>query len=124
MDKFIDVIITLAMVALFLFPSLLKSIKEVNKKSVPHVPPRVDEEMPEMEELLHKKVPETPKQEEYFTYETLDEEPARTMTQAENSYVSEPQRIVNKEEENNLLSLEEDEVMKGIIYAEILKRKF
>ena len=46
------------------------------------------------------------------------------MTQAENSYVSEPQRIVNKEEENNLLSLEEDEVMKGIIYAEILKRKF
>ena len=124
MDSFLEVIITLAMVALFLFPSLLKSIKEANKKSVPHVPSGVDEEMPEMEEFLHKKAPEIPKQEEYFTYETLDEEPERTMTQAENFHVSETQRIVNKEEENNLLSLEEDEVLKGIVYSEILKPKF
>lgn len=123
MDKFIDVIITLAMVALFSLPSLLKSIKEAKKKSVQHVPPREDEEMPEMENFLHKKASEIPKQEEYFTYETLDEDPERTMFQAENLHVSETQRIVNKEEENNLLSLEEDEVLKGIIYAEILKRK-
>ena len=30
----------------------------------------------------------------------------------------------NKREEGGLLSFEEDEVLKGVIYSEILKRKF
>ena len=124
MDNFLEIIITIAMVALFLFPSLIKSVKEVNKKPVPHVPPSVDEEMPEMEEFLHEKASQIPKQEEYFTYETLDADSENPMSQAENFSVSSPQRIVNKEEENNLLSLEEEEVLKGIVYSEILKRKF
>jgi len=123
MDSFLEVIITIAMVALFLFPSLLKSVKEVNKKQAPHVPPSMDEDMPEVDDFLHKKASEIPKQEEYFTYETMDGDLENAMSQTGNLSSSETQQAVNKEE-GELLSMEEDEIIKGVVYAEILKRKF
>ena len=119
-----DVIISIAMVALFLLPSLIKSVKEVNKKPQPRAHPKADVGTQKRREFLHKNESETPKQEEYFTYETLDPDVESVMAQAENFSDSGTQQVVNKEEENTLLSLEDDEVMKGIIYAEILKRKF
>ena len=124
MDNFLEIIITIAMVALFLFPSLLKSVKDVNKKPATHANPDAENVKPKMRSVLHKNASEIPKQEEYFTYETLDVDSMNTMTQAENFSDSEAQRLVNKAEENTLLSLEDDEVLKGIVYAEILKRKF
>ncbi|MBR0305087.1 MAG: hypothetical protein IJQ94_05535 [Bacteroidales bacterium] len=124
MDNFLEVIITIAMVALFLFPSLLKSAKEVNKKPATRANPDTENEKPKKRSVLHKNASEIPKQEEYFTYETLDVDSMSTMTQAENFSNSETQQLVNKAEENTLLSLEDDEVLKGIVYAEILKRKF
>lgn len=124
MDNFLDVIISIAMVALFLLPSLIKSVKEVNKKPQPRAHPKADVGTQKRREFLHKNESETPKQEEYFTYETLDPDVESVMAQAENFSDSGTQQVVNKEEENTLLSLEDDEVMKGIIYAEILKRKF
>lgn len=124
MDNFLEVIITIAMVALFLFPSLIKSVKEVNKKPVKHANPNAKNNQPKKRTILHKNASEIPKREEYFTYETLDVDAINAMTQTENFSDSETQQPVNKAEENTLLSLEDDEVLKGIVYAEILKRKF
>ena len=124
MDNFLEVIITIAMVALFLFPSLVKSVKEVNKKPTAPVHPNAKNGKPKKKTVLQKNASEIPKQEEYFTYETLDVDSMNTMVQTENFSDSETQQLVNKAEENTLLSLEDDEVLKGIVYAEILKRKF
>ena len=124
MDNFLEVIITIAMVALFLFPSLIKSVKEVNKKPVKHANPNSKNNQLKKRTILHENASEIPKREEYFTYETLDVDAINAMTQTENFSDSETQQPVNKAEENTLLSLEDDEVLKGIVYAEILKRKF
>lgn len=124
MDKFIDVIITLAMVALFLFPSLLKGIKEANKKPAPSVSPEVDTDMPEVEEFLQKNASKIPKQEDYFTYETMDDN-FENRTENKSWSVSDvSQQTDNKIDNEDLLTFEEDEVLKGVIYSEILKRKF
>lgn len=124
MDNFLEIIITLAMVTLFLFPSLLKSVKETTKKPASYVPPEVDEDMLEEETFLHENASETPKQEEYFTYETMDDD-FENRKESQDPVVSDvSQKIDNKIDEDGLLTFEEDEVLKGVVYSEILKRKF
>lgn len=124
MDNFLEIIITLAMVTLFLFPSLLKSVKETTKKPASYVPPEVDEDMLEEEAFLHENASETPKQEEYFTYETMDDD-FENRKESQDPVVSDvSQKIDNKIDEDGLLTFEEDEVLKGVVYSEILKRKF
>ncbi len=124
MDNFLEIIITLAMVALFLFPSLLKSVKETAKKPASYVPPEEDEDMLEEEAFLHENASETPKQEEYFTYETMDDD-FENKKESQDPVVSDiSQQIDNKTDEDGLLTFEEDEVLKGVVYSEILKRKF
>ena len=124
MDNFLDVIISIAMVALFLLPSLIKSVKEVNKKPQPRAHPRADVGTQKRREFLHKNESETPKQEEYFTYETMDDDFENKKENLDPGVLDVSQQIDNKTDGDGLLTFEEDEVLKGVVYSEILKRKF
>lgn len=125
MDNLIEFLITIVLVALFTIPSWLKK-KDAARPVSPIPEPNYDDESDEYgEPFLQDFEKDIPKSEEYFTYETIGDNP-------EYEYkIEEPtppevkmQQTDNKSEGNNLLSLDKDEVLKGIIYSEILKRKF
>ncbi len=135
MDSIIDLLITIAVVALFSLPSLLKKKKEAQAKRPVFVPnPEYDEpeevyesayeEVPQSGDFVQKTAPEVPKREEYFTYETIEPEVKMESKQAPKAPPKETQQPENKGKEEGLLSFEEDEVLKGVVYSEILKRKF
>lgn len=125
MDSFLDFLITIALVALFTIPSLLKK-KDAAKANTQVPEPDYDYEMEdEREPFLQNSMEEIPKSGEYFTYETIGDSPEYVFTnEAQAPPKKEVQQTDNKVEGNSLLSLDKEEVLKGIIYSEILKRKF
>jgi hypothetical protein len=69
-----------------------------------------------------------PKNEEYFTYETIESEEKAYYTknslQREKEVENEMQVIENEGINNLDLSFSQDELIKGVIYAEILKNPY
>jgi len=136
MDNIIELLVTIAFVALFSLPSLLKKWKEEKPKRPVFVPDtdavEVEdevyesryEETRESDDFLQKMSQDIPKQKEYFTCETIEPEVKAASEKASKSTVSKVQQPENKDKEEGLLSFEEDEVIKGVVYSEILKRKF
>ena len=128
MDNLIEFLITIAFVVLFSLPGLLKKKKETqSKRPIFTTGPVFEEEDMEeykSEDFLQESPPEIPKQEEYFTYETIEENSWKEPEMKEKKSAFDSQHSDNKREEGGLLSFEEDEVLKGVIYSEILKRKF
>lgn len=127
MDSFIEFIVTIALVALFSLPSMLK--KKADKKTAPDVMP---ETCPETEgnedEIYDSDTVETwynPKEEKgYFTYERMPE-PSVAETRAMSTARTETAQVVeDKSNESSLLDFSEEELLKGVIYSEILKKKF
>ncbi len=127
MDSFIEFIVTIALVALFSMPSLLK--KRTDKKAVPNAMPAEDFGADEVQEVMYDAdMDETggqPKQEkEYFTYERMPEvriaDSGATSTKGNHH----AQVVEDKRNEHSLLDFSEEEILKGVIYSEILKKKF
>lgn len=124
MDNLIEFLITIALVALFTIPSWLKK-KDIARANPPVPEPEFDEEMDdEAAPFLQNSMEEIPKSEEYFTYETIGDEPDIENKNVRQKPQVKSQQFDNKTEEEGLLSFEDDEVLKGVIYSEILKPKF
>ena len=124
MDNLIEFLITIALVALFTIPSWLKK-KNIAPTVTPVSEPEYDDEMmDDAAPFLQNSRPDIPNSEEYFTYETIEDEPEFKSKNVRQEPRVKPQQVENKEIEEGLLSFEEDEVLKGVIYSEILKPKF
>ena len=65
-----------------------------------------------------------PKEPEYFTYETIEDDVEGARKNASNSKKYSSQMVENEEENKEKLTLTEEEIYKGVIYSEILKKKF
>lgn len=75
-------------------------------------------------EVLQKKKEKIPKQAEYFTYDNMDIEEDLSKDECVKDSVFDTQISDNEEKRNIDLSFDENEIYKGIIYSEILKRKY
>ena len=125
MDNLIEFLITMALVVLFTIPSWLKK-KDAARTNSPIPEPDYDVESDGYgEPFLQDFEKDIPKSEEYFTYETIGDTPEYEYKIEEKAHLEKKvQQTDNKSEGDSLLSLDKDEVLKGIIYSEILKRKF
>lgn len=124
MEDFISILI---LILLGLAPTIIKLVKgekPTTPKSIPILEDEEDEEAFFESPEMQKSEPNLRNQSEYFTYETLtdlDEPMTESTVKATEEQV---QLFDNKEEEVPKLTLEPDEIFKGVIYAEILKRKY
>ncbi|MBR4134994.1 MAG: hypothetical protein IKU03_01085 [Bacteroidales bacterium] len=134
-----DIVIFFIVMLLSLGPSLLKAIKEEKaKSSTPKAPkPKPEPYFPDADnEPRPAYAPSNASrkstiEEDYFSYETIpDEQPipkADTSKQAgksAGSVKSSPVIQQASEQPNVDISLTEEEIFKGIVYSEILKRKY
>lgn len=111
-------------------PIIIKAVKESKTPSPKVKTPMPDEFLEddednlEMSADLQQKRTNVPNEREYFTYETISEEDAIPSVYPQNDVDNTTQVAVNEVEKEYQLTLEEEEVYKGVIYSEILKRKF
>ena len=124
MEDFISILI---LILLGLAPTIIKLVKG-EKTATPKAIPILEDE--EEEEAffetteMQKNEPNLRNQTEYFTYETLTDLDEPMTEPTVKASQKQTQISDNKEEETPKLTLEPDEVYKGVIYAEILKRKY
>ena len=124
------------LVVLLLFSLIIPIVKEKAKKSqtsAPTVFPPTEEHeyayeknckmTPEETSVLEKKSENFPKMDKYFTYDSLGSLEDDVRTGSMNSQESNPQIIDNEEQSKYKLTLSADEIYKGFIYSEILKRR-
>lgn len=122
MDNLIEFLITIALVALFTIPSWLKK-KDGTLATSPLPEPEYEEEMDdETSPFLQNSTEEVPKQQEYFTYETLTDDEETMWNSEMEQPETQVQQLENKEKGEGLLTFEENEVLKGVIYSEIIKK--
>ncbi len=124
MDNLIEFLITIALVALFTIPSWLKK-KDGTLATSPLPEPEYEEKMDdETSPFLQNSTEEVPKQQEYFTYETLTDDEDTMWNSEMEQPETQVQQLENKEKGEGLLTFEENEVLKGVIYSEIIKKNF
>ncbi len=127
MDSFIEFIVTIALVALFSLPSLLK--KKTEKKADPNVMMEEEFETEDIqEEICDADIVDTrrrPEEErEYFTYERMPETRVADTRVKGTKGKRSAQVVEDKNNDDLLLDFSEAELLKGVIYSEILKKKF
>lgn len=123
MEDFISILI---LILLGLAPTIIKLVKGEKNAPAKAIPILEEEEEEEFHETLEmqKNAPNLRNQTEYFTYETLTDldeplEKPSGLEMKEQSQLSD-----NKAENIPELTMDATEVYKGVIYAEILKRKY
>lgn len=98
-------------------PTVLETESEVPKQAPKHSAPK-----PKMRDFESN----SPKNESYFTYESLETEkidPPTVSPDFHNSTVENLQQIPENEEQNNIkLNFDKEEIQKGIIYSIIFKK--
>ena len=125
----------LFMVVFLAGPSLVKLIfkkPEKKKRPVIKTPSYTDFEsdfeddnpVEEGDSFLQKSKAKIPKQPEYFTYETIDSESRNFVETPEKKKENDAQMSENEQKNALNLTFEEEELCKGVIYSEILKRKY
>jgi len=120
----------LFLLALWLLP---KIIGNVVKREDPKVMPPINEEMEEQEEYftpepevqnLRETVVNSPKESDYFTYENESLETSPLLENGE-IYKGDISQVTDTEEvKTPSLQMDQEEIYKGVIYSEILKKKF
>lgn len=126
-----DLISIIVLIILGLVPTIIKAVKEKGKVVTP---PPVEES--EFEETAYKTtakkdvskmrqtVPNSPNDSDYFTYETIEPEDG-SFVENEMSTTEKFSQITDSEmEKAPQLNFDEEELYKGVIYSEILKRKY
>lgn len=128
MEDFISILV---LIILGLAPTIIKAVKEKGKVVAP---PPVDES--EFEETvfetaakndvskMRQTVPNSPNDSDYFTYETIDPEDDSFSEKEKSTPVNFSQTTDNEVEKMPQLNFDEEELYKGVIYSEILKRKY
>ena len=134
-----DILIFLVVMGLSLVPSLLKVVKKDLQKTdqVPKSKPKPDPFFPDADNEKKSARPRArtytsaSQNDDYFTYETVpDERFSSAPTSPHDDLKEEVQTAADKqgavlqEKGKPELSFSESEIYKGIIYAEILKRKY
>jgi hypothetical protein len=124
MEDFISILI---LILLGLAPTIIKLVKG-EKPTTPKSIPILEEE-DEAEVLfetpeMQKNEPNLRNQTEYFTYETLTDSEDIVDKVSDSKREESLQPSDNKTENIPGLTLDGEEIYKGIIYAEILKRKY
>lgn len=122
----------LAVLAVWLLPIIVKAVKEVKNPPVkPSAKPNQEKHFEEQvftttktETHLPNFGSKLPKEPEYFTYEREDVGNELFTKQYGKPIDDVVQSIDNEDEKDYSLTLEEQEVYKGIIYSEILKKKY
>lgn len=126
-----DIISILVLIILGLAPTIIKAVKEKGKVVTP---PPVDE--PDFEDFeyetiakeddskMRQTVTNSPNDSDYFTYETMDPETDSFVEEERKTVVINPQNIDNEKEKVPQFNFDEEELYKGVIYSEILKRKY
>ena len=142
----IDTIITIAIIGFFLLRAFHKSKRAAQKKrrplpsSVFTMPEKEAEptfreefEIPRAEtrqspQFVTSTNEETPKNDSYFTYETIEPEIGGDDHVRDNSFHDDVEKIVqnidNETEKMSQITFEKEDLIKGIIYSEILKRPY
>lgn len=130
-DSIIDILFIIGAIALGFFPGIKKMLGEdkTPKKVVrPVYREPEEEEQEEVRPKRSKKAPVAPPQpeqdNEYFSYETMSE---RDFEQAFTENVEENAQVTTATETphpNVQLTMDEEDVYKGVIWSEILKRKY
>ncbi|MBO4489610.1 MAG: hypothetical protein J5741_08175 [Bacteroidales bacterium] len=134
-----DFLIFLAVMALSLVPSLLKMVKkdlqQTNRTPTPKPKPEpyfpdADQEKPSAKTRARTYTPVDQK-DDYFTYETVPDEGFQSDLTASDHDGKEGLQTASAKAGSGMedkgkpeISLSESEIYKGIIYSEILKRKY
>lgn len=128
-----DILSVIFLLIIGLAPSLIKIIKgeDPKKTSKAHPPrgttPRIEEvdESSVIDNMeKQKKTSFLRNEPEYFTYERIDSNDESAVENCIKQNV-EPLQTIDIEEEKSIdLHFDHDEICKGIIYSEILKRKY
>lgn len=128
LDSIIDILFVIGAIALGFFPGIKKLLSGVEeaKKVVRPVGQEVTEENQPPRSKRRKAqaaAPQQPQEEEYFSYETMSDRDFENLF-TQNS--EETLGSVASESHNKgvHLSFDEEEVYKGIVWSEILKRKY
>ena len=110
--------------------SVVKTLKkDEGARQVKKMPSRpVEAETCEEEEVRPKKkrtrvAPQPEQNEEYFSYETMSERDFE-QTFAQNAEEAKENLIKETETQKSGLTLSEEDVFKGVVWSEILKRKY
>ena len=124
MEDFISILV---LILLGLAPTIIKLVKGEKGTPVKSIPileeEDVEEEFFETPEM-QKSDPNLRNQTEYFTYETLTDSDDIVENASDLKREKPPQPSDNKEENIPELTMDGEEIYKGVIYAEILKRKY
>ena len=132
LDSIIDILFVIGAIALGLFPGIKKVIGEMNpsKKVVKPVRQEPDNEQEAVDPPKRSKwkaaktadvQPE--EKEEYFSYETMSDRDFEHLF-AQNGEESVEHVTAETPHKEIHLALDEEEVYKGVVWSEILKRKY
>lgn len=129
-------LLTFLLMMLFMFGTpLLKLIFKKSEKvktptvkrpvqSIPHAEVEAEYSFETNDSFLRQTKEKIPKQQEYFTYETLDCESENDMKTTSSDAGYETQMSENEQKNVCDFTFDEQELYKGVIYSEILKRKY
>lgn len=127
LDSIIDILFVIGAIALGFLPGIKKLLggEEVKKVVRPVQQEVVEEEEAPRPKRKKNKVapPQEPQKEEYFSYETMNDRDFENLFTKNNEETFEsiaaetPHRDIH-------LTLDEEEVYKGVVWSEILKRKY
>ena len=87
------------------------------------VEPENTEEEARPRPRMEKSAPKSAPTDEYFSYETMSERDFKQAF-AENAPAEETSTVTQRTQPHTNLSLDEEEVFKGVVWSEILKRKY
>lgn len=129
-----DIVSILFFLGICVLPTIIKAVKEaknpqpIKGKQERKTPPPFQFEREaaagDNDAEMRKKRPKVPKEQEYFTYETQTDDSPEMRVAVENEEKTDMQSAENEKERKPEMTLSEEEIYLGIIYSEILKRKF
>ena len=124
-----EILSILLMLVIWLVPAIVKMRKEKARK-LPAPIPQIEEEdlyeddAQEMESDFQNVGSNPDNSQEYFTYESDDFSFEKDKIQEHSAVDKSAQTIEIEQEAPTDLSFDKDELVKGVIYSEILKRKY
>lgn len=123
MEDFLSILVLLL---LGLAPTIIKLVKGEKNTPVKAIPILEEEENDEIFETteMQKNESNLRNQTEYFTYETMTDSDDIVEKVSNPPRVETSQQSDNKAENIPELTMDGEEIYKGVIYAEILKRKY
>lgn len=131
MEDIISILIFLVMVAFSVVPAIIKKFVTPEPAkgaraagSYKEDDESIDDEENLEEDILQEISGKIPKKSEYFTYETMGGKDTKTSFSAEKEGVENVQMSENEQKNDIQLDFSQQELYKGIIYSEILKKRY